>query len=151
MEWRAQSLYIDLYQFLFEHLFFRFTWLRLDIDSPSLHSGIITTNFYKTFSLQNFLKKFWIKVVTLAVYSFFVSSLMGRQFLDPTRKLVGHEVITLNFYIGEKTSRTWGSYSNFYIEEKTSRIWGSYSNFYIGEKTSRTSSSYSKLLYRGEN
>ncbi|XP_023340441.1 uncharacterized protein LOC111710568 isoform X2 [Eurytemora carolleeae] len=32
------------------------------------------------------------QVVTLAVYSFFVSSLMGRQFLDPTSKLAGHEV-----------------------------------------------------------
>jgi hypothetical protein len=32
------------------------------------------------------------QVVTLAVYTFFVSSLMGRQFLDPDKKLEGHEV-----------------------------------------------------------
>ena len=38
------------------------------------------------------IKTTFIKVVTLAVYSFFVSSLMGRQFLDPERKLSGHEV-----------------------------------------------------------
>ena len=34
------------------------------------------------------------QVVTLAVYTFFVSSLMGRQFLDPDKKLEGHEVYT---------------------------------------------------------
>jgi len=32
------------------------------------------------------------QVVTLAVYTFFVSSLMGRQFLDPAKNLEGHEV-----------------------------------------------------------
>ena len=33
------------------------------------------------------------QVVTLAVYTFFVSSLMGRQFLDPAKNLEGHEVL----------------------------------------------------------
>eukprot|EP00094_Tigriopus_californicus_P014137 TCALIF_13692-PA protein Name:"Similar to Best3 Bestrophin-3 (Mus musculus)" AED:0.06 eAED:0.06 QI:0/0.5/0.2/0.8/1/1/5/0/414 len=32
------------------------------------------------------------QVVTLAVYSFLLSTLMGRQFLDPTKKYTGHEV-----------------------------------------------------------
>ena len=32
------------------------------------------------------------QVVTLAVYTFFLSSLMGRQFLDPSKKFEGHEV-----------------------------------------------------------
>lgn len=32
------------------------------------------------------------QVVTLAVYSFFISSLMGRQFLDPSKRLPGNEV-----------------------------------------------------------
>ena len=32
------------------------------------------------------------QVVTLAVYTFFLSSLMGRQFLDPARQLEGHDV-----------------------------------------------------------
>ena len=32
------------------------------------------------------------QVVTLAVYTFFLSSLMGRQFLDPSKNFEGHEV-----------------------------------------------------------
>jgi len=32
------------------------------------------------------------QVVTLAVYTFFLSSLMGRQFLDPSKGLAGHDV-----------------------------------------------------------
>jgi len=32
------------------------------------------------------------QVVTLAVYTFFLSSLMGRQFLDPSRGIEGHDV-----------------------------------------------------------
>ena len=32
------------------------------------------------------------QVVTLAVYTFFLSSLMGRQFLDPSKGLEGHDV-----------------------------------------------------------
>eukprot|EP00095_Tigriopus_kingsejongensis_P010376 snap_masked-scaffold251_size238241-processed-gene-1.5 protein:Tk10376 transcript:snap_masked-scaffold251_size238241-processed-gene-1.5-mRNA-1 annotation:"best1_pig ame: full" len=34
----------------------------------------------------------YFSVVTLAVYSFLLSTLMGRQFLDPSKKHLGHEV-----------------------------------------------------------
>ena len=33
----------------------------------------------------------YFKVVTLAVYTFLLSTLMGRQFLDPAKKYTGHE------------------------------------------------------------
>ena len=39
----------------------------------------------------------------MAVYIFFVSSLMGRQFLNPEKKLPGHEVGLLKFYHSRKT------------------------------------------------
>ena len=32
------------------------------------------------------------QIVTLAVYTFFLSSLMGRHFLDPLKKLDGHDI-----------------------------------------------------------
>lgn len=32
------------------------------------------------------------QVVTLVVYTFFVATLMGRQYLDPTQKHIGYEV-----------------------------------------------------------
>ncbi|MPC16360.1 Bestrophin-3 [Portunus trituberculatus] len=36
------------------------------------------------------------QVVTLAVYSFFIAAIMGRQFLDPAQKIPNHEV---DFYV----------------------------------------------------
>ena len=33
----------------------------------------------------------YFQVVTLAVYTFLLSTLMGRQFLDPAKKYTGHE------------------------------------------------------------
>ena len=37
------------------------------------------------------IQKLSLKVVTLAVYTFLLSTLMGRQFLDPNRKYPNHE------------------------------------------------------------
>ncbi|XP_075433680.1 bestrophin-2a-like isoform X2 [Ascaphus truei] len=36
--------------------------------------------------------KLLIQVVTIAVYSFFLASLIGRQYLDPARNITGHEL-----------------------------------------------------------
>ncbi|MGH0183601.1 UNVERIFIED_CONTAM: hypothetical protein FKN15_012457 [Acipenser sinensis] len=41
--------------------------------------------------LQFFFYAGWLKVVTIAVYSFFVACLIGRQFLDPAQSYPGHD------------------------------------------------------------
>ena len=42
-------------------------------------------------SLKKIYKISYAQVVTLAVYTFLLSTLMGRQFLDPSKKYPGHE------------------------------------------------------------
>ena len=67
--------------------------LWLDFSASRLHPGLF---FPKPISICWPLQ--W-QVVTLAVYTFFVSSLMGRQFLDPAKNLEGHEVLYLSIKV----------------------------------------------------
>ena len=52
------------------------------------------------------------QVVTLAVYTFFLSSLMGRQFLDITKGYEGHEV---DLYVPVFTFLQFFFYMGWYV------------------------------------
>ena len=65
----------------------------LDYDWISVPLVYTQVCFFSNRNMCSLTRLFTYKVVTLAVYTFFVSSLMGRQFLDPAKKLEGHEVI----------------------------------------------------------
>ena len=82
--------------FAFQTIIKEIDKFRSGCGSKIISSYVLLGNKHYTAGLMSYdwisIPLVYTQVVTLAVYTFFLSTLMGRQFLDPAKNIPGHEV-----------------------------------------------------------